>query len=618
MKIVSFVLLLAFAMSGAVLYAQYQGSETCLGCHTGGFGSDKTSWRATYHHLAYGDPDGRPGVIPHDDFANSLNLQTNPNFSSYNPAPVLGFDPTAPADTTDFLSGYSVTIGAITYEVNRTHGGSGWKERFHTLIGESYYVLPIQYNLATSEWVTYHPEHWWDEFGDPLYTSPGSLEADVIKKNCTERRCDACHVTGMDLEWNAQGDSAYTATIVEVGVGCEMCHGEYEGGAGGGHQLNPGDIVDTRRANEVCGQCHNRGHSVAELGGNTMGFPWSDAGGFVPLDDLSLFFVSEGPTSSAFWPDEKTSVKHRQQFLDLYQSSKPTYAHHEIRCWECHDPHGSANKHDIVEEIVEDTLTIATENDNNTLCLACHATHGHFEDLTKEMIADYTSNIDTIGVIVSEHTNHSYDPENGSQTGGASRCSKCHMPKTAKSGIHYDIHSHTFEAIPPGKTLDFEMPNSCAVSCHRNPSDTGVPDFGIVDGTLHDWAEASDVALADTLKVYYGPGGLWWEPTGIEGDEPNGSLLPRTYALSQNYPNPFNPMTTLRFDVPNAASVQLVVYDLHGKKVRSLINGPMQAGQHSLVWDGRNTHGVKVASGIYFYRLNSEGFSETRKMVLLK
>jgi hypothetical protein len=97
------------------------------------------------------------------------------------------------------------------------------------------------------------------------------------------------------------------------------------------------------------------------------------------------------------------------------------------------------------------------------LCLSCHATHGAFEDISVEMVADYDNNIDGIGAIVSAHSNHPYDPAGS----GNSRCSKCHMPKVGKSAVAYDMHSHTFEVIPPQKTTTFAMPNACATSCNR-------------------------------------------------------------------------------------------------------------------------------------------------------
>ena len=624
---------LAVTVPAGRLSAQYAGSEFCLACHNGTIGPDKTSWRETFHHLAFADPDTLPGVITDADFRAGLDLSTDPDFAQYNPAPVLSYDPTDPADPNDLSSGYRVTIGNITYTVNRTHGGNGWKQRYHTRIGDSYYVLPIQYNMATNDWVVYHGSDWYDSNNEPLYTDPATLEQDIDKADATERRCDGCHNTGVEVEWNAAGDSAYTATEVELGVGCEDCHGPYDGGAG--HGFNPADMEDTRRANEICGRCHSRGSSIESLGPSPFGFPWNATDGlFTPGDSLDAFYVFVNPDDnpSNFWPDDIQSKSHHQQFLDFYQSSKPTYEYHEVRCWECHDPHGSANDHDIVEEIIEveepDTFYIATENDNNTLCLACHSTHGDFAGLTKEMIENYDANVDTIAAVVSEHTHHIYDPENASDTQGASRCSKCHNPKVAKSAVAYDIHSHTFRPIAPEETINLQaeggMPNACAISCHRNPTGSSVPDFGIVDGSLTDWTEASDIALADTLMYYYGPNGIWWSTTGI-GDEGDGGLrLPRAYSLSQNFPNPFNPSTTIRFTIPKNGTesglvqASLRVYSMRGALVKTLYSGDIAPGEYAVQWNGRSERGEQVASGLYLYRLEAGDFSSTRKMVVVK
>ena len=616
------------------LLAQYLGSESCLTCHNGVIAPDKTSWRSTFHHLAYADPDTLPGVIPDADFQAGLDLSTDSDFSQYNPAPVLSYDPSDPADPTDMSSGYLVTIGNITYTVNRTHGGNGWKQRYHTKIGNSYYVLPIQFNLKNSDWVVFHGSDWYDGNNEPLYTDSLTLEDDIDKVDATDRRCEGCHTTGTEVTWNTQGDSAYTATYTEIGIGCEMCHGPYNGGTG--HGFNPEDLENTDRANEICGQCHNRGYSIESLGPSSFGYPWNATDGiFTPGDSLDAFFVAGNPDDNPdyFWPDDMHSKKHRQQFLDFYQSSKPTFEFHEVRCFECHDPHGSANEHDIVEEIIEieepDTFYIATQVDNNTLCLACHATHGFFEALTPEMIENYDANIDTIAAVVSDHTHHSYDPENDSQTNGASRCTRCHMPKVAKSAIEYDIHSHTFEAIPPEKTINTQaeggMPNACAVSCHRNPTLPNIPDFGIVDGTKGDWTETSDIALADTLMYYYGPDGIWWSTTGIGDSGPGDAYLPRAYSLSQNYPNPFNPSTTIRFSIPgkNQAEIGVVpttlrVYSLRGALIKTLYAGDIAPGEYAVQWNGRSERGERVASGIYLYRLDAGDFSSTRKMVVVK
>lgn len=90
------------------------------------------------------------------------------------------------------------------------------------------------------------------------------------------------------------------------------------------------------------------------------------------------------------------------------------------------------------------------------------------------------------------------------------------------------------------------------------------------------------------------------------------------YELSQNYPNPFNPSTTIRFSLPQAGAVQLAIYNITGQEVRRLVSGAMNAGRHSVVWDGKDNSGQSVPSGIYFYRLHVNDFVHTRKMSFVK
>ncbi|MEZ5359564.1 MAG: FlgD immunoglobulin-like domain containing protein [Candidatus Zixiibacteriota bacterium] len=97
-----------------------------------------------------------------------------------------------------------------------------------------------------------------------------------------------------------------------------------------------------------------------------------------------------------------------------------------------------------------------------------------------------------------------------------------------------------------------------------------------------------------------------------------GSNLPTAYAVSQNYPNPFNPETTILYALPEAGDVTVAVYNVVGQKVRTLVDEHQEAGEHHVVWDGKDAHGSQVASGVYFYRTQLNDFSETRKMVLLK
>lgn len=86
-----------------------------------------------------------------------------------------------------------------------------------------------------------------------------------------------------------------------------------------------------------------------------------------------------------------------------------------------------------------------------------------------------------------------------------------------------------------------------------------------------------------------------------------------TFKLYQNYPNPFNPSTVIRYDVPEAGFVTLKIYDALGKEIMSLINGEITAGSHEIFFDGSN-----LTSGIYFYKIQTEKYSDTKKMLLVK
>jgi hypothetical protein len=89
--------------------------------------------------------------------------------------------------------------------------------------------------------------------------------------------------------------------------------------------------------------------------------------------------------------------------------------------------------------------------------------------------------------------------------------------------------------------------------------------------------------------------------------------IPESFELQQNYPNPFNPSTQISYSLPNAGNVTLEVYNVLGQKVMTLVDGQMDAGVHIVEFDGSN-----LASGMYFYRIDTESFSETKKMVMLK
>jgi hypothetical protein len=89
-----------------------------------------------------------------------------------------------------------------------------------------------------------------------------------------------------------------------------------------------------------------------------------------------------------------------------------------------------------------------------------------------------------------------------------------------------------------------------------------------------------------------------------------------TYELAQNYPNPFNPSTTIGFALPEAGEVKLAIYDLAGRLVRTLVSESMKAGRHRMTWDGTAADHTRVASGLYLYRIQANGFSAERKLLI--
>ena len=102
---------------------------------------------------------------------------------------------------------------------------------------------------------------------------------------------------------------------------------------------------------------------------------------------------------------------------------------------------------------------------------------------------------------------------------------------------------------------------------------------------------------------------IWDQLTGV-GDNDG---LPITFNLSQNYPNPFNPTTTINYSLAEKSHVELSVYNVLGQKIRTLVNEEQAAGKYSEPWDGST-----IASGVYFYRLETEKFTSTKKMMLVK
>lgn len=584
----------------------YTGSTTCSACHPNQF----VGWSKSLHNaplktvaelgdkIFVNDADSN-GV---NDFKDGLDLSTNPNFSVFGAnAPVLSF-----------AGGkYFITIGGVSFEVQRTQGGNGlWKQRYHTRIGRSYYILPVQYNEKTREYVQYNASHWYDGSNLPRYTAAYGTDALVVQfgalgatgTNGTQRswenRCAGCHQTGLvtRAETTTYGTDDVEEAVTgysELNIGCEACHGP---GAAHATSRNPGDIINPdnfkalgvtglRLANQVCGACHSRGEGNATiLSGaspldleyparfvsGSLQFPLpgesvidNSAGNpFTILNTSSAYYGPGAPTgqtepdaaswynnwyNGATWtynfPTYVASKQHHQQWTDLEQGphSADKAISDQVTCFSCHDPHQAAGDHQVKDTIVEDGLTIKTENDNDSLCLACHSEEGPFGGITKADVQAYGNggNVPEIAEWVTGHTQHTFAPT-ASGKNAASRCSGCHMPKTAKSAINNDIHNHTFLAIEPEVSMTTgDAPgvrNSCE-PCHV-AGDTRIDPTGTLTGDaflaalqqkldpeLSAPLSGSALTLDGTADAAYGPAITLPLGEGMEDTDASGNIL---------------------------------------------------------------------------------------------
>jgi len=157
--------------------------------------------------------------------------------------------------------------------------------------------------------------------------------------------------------------------------------------------------------------------------------------------------------------------------------------------------------------------------------------------------------------------------------------------------------------VNPGRTLDVNL-----ALMGRDLGFVGTGELFVIEGSADIAPEdlAIDVRGADNSKLDY------------TLDKVGGSNLPKTFTLGANYPNPFNPMTKISFALPEAQDVTLAVYSLDGRKVATLLHEARGAGEHEVVWMGRDDAGQTVSSGTYFYRIDAGPYSQVRKMTLMK
>lgn len=356
----------------AAATSTFVGSKACQACHAEVY----ERWSKTRMANVVTDPKAHPEVII-------------PDFSK--PDPLLTF-------SRDDI--------AFVY-------GTKWKQRYFKKVGDDYFPLPAQWDVANKVWRAYMVQpntDWWVSHypADNMQRPTGPL-------------CDGCH----SVNYNVQ-----THAVTEWNVGCERCHGpgsRHAAAPTSANIVNPSKL-DYVRASDTCIQCHSQGRPLRNpIEGRYYDWPV----GFNQGAQLKEFWELEehklGETTFTHFADG-TAHKNRMQGNDFVQS---LMYRRGVTCFSCHDSH-SANPSMLIQQ-------------GNDLCLTCHRPGG------------------TNGPRASSVEAHSHH-----QKGSAGdECIACHMPKIEQTIANVNVRSHTFGFITPKMTDDLKVPNPCT-SCHTD------------------------------------------------------------------------------------------------------------------------------------------------------
>jgi len=385
------------------------------------------------------------------------------------------------------------------------------------------------------------------DFGLPKFWQKGPTHW-AVPTNTLSRNCAGCHATGLEIAYENfdDGSHSYKAVVtafdyVDLNITCERCHGpgsDHVASLGVTDIITPQNLT-ARASNELCGQCHasHAGKSINPAGvfkpaHNGDYIDELGNGFFVPgLYDLENFYTNynmpttsnnwqEGPFHT--WPDQKHGRAHAQELPELLRSGHVDNPYEKVTCSSCHDAHGlrGGPASFVADDFDMSHLGYA----DNTLCLACHATHGPFGEIGTEDVAilqafagrgvtragvpfvpetdDIALTRDRVARVVAEHMQDEagmggalYTPTDADRPVGS--CTSCHMAKIGKlfdlnddAQYHLaldsfslsavaegNISSHVFDIVWPGQSAvlrsadpsaghDYDvMPNSCS-KCH--------------------------------------------------------------------------------------------------------------------------------------------------------
>ena len=174
--------------------------------------------------------------------------------------------------------------------------------------------------------------------------------------------------------------------------------------------------------------------------------------------------------------------------------------------------------------------------------------------------------------------------------------------------------------VPSGAvtvTLEFQIPNAGTFMPSMVHDGAGcLPASNVIKAIPGGWMDACQAGVSGNWLVHL----VYRQANCLSdvGDEITLTSGPGSAMLHPAFPNPFNPSTVIRYDVPDDSPVRLGVYSLDGRRIATLEDGVVGVGRHEATWQGRDDQGMKVPSGVYFYRLETRNYTETKQMILLK
>jgi len=380
----------AAAQAHNTLAAHYVGSQACESCHADIY----QRWKKTPMANIVRDPREHPEAIIPD-------LATNK------------------------VSPFTLNQVALVY-------GSIWKQRYFTKVGNDYYPLDAQWEIASRHWSKYSvpiTADWWAKFYPP----------DNMHRP-TGPTCDGCHSVGYDI---------HTKQVAEWNVGCERCHGpgsSHVAAPSAANIINPAHM-NSIAATDTCIQCHSQGRPLTNpIEGKYYDWPVGYQVGKRLQDFWQLEVPILGQTNFYHFPDG-TAHKNRMQGNDFVQS---VMYRRGVSCLDCHDMHGTGQYAQLRKPA-------------DKLCFDCHGPESANGPRAPTIEA---------------HTHHAAG-SSGSQ------CVACHMPAIESEGVPGSfVHAHTFRFITPAMTVRYAIPNPCT-SCHKDKT----TDWAT--GVMRQWKERS-------------------------------------------------------------------------------------------------------------------------------